>query len=71
MKHNIQDKLDHAIDALRWCALNDSSHYEHHDPRPFDGKGPEPDGTIWFTPRQIALRALRALGQDVTELMKP
>ena len=43
--------------ALREAARNDCSQYEHHDPRPWDGRRPaevESGATIWLTPRAIA-----------------
>ncbi len=45
--------------ALRNAARNDKSRYDHHEPRPWDGKKPDPDGTIWLTPREIARHALQ------------
>jgi hypothetical protein len=48
--------------ALRRCARNDATAYDHHDPRRWDGKKPGesvPPGSIWLTPREIARAALK------------
>jgi len=48
-------------EALRSCAENDLTHYDHHQQRR-DGKLPrEGGGTCWRTPREIALAALSSL----------
>ena len=57
--HNAEAKIKRLQVALRRCARNDKTRYEHHEKRPFDNKGPEPDGTIWLTPREIARGVLR------------
>jgi len=60
---------ERTIDRARLVAMlrdiyrNDRTHYEHHEPRSWDGKTPDSyDGTIWLTPREIAVHALRAMG---------
>ncbi len=51
------DKLRQSLDDI---IKNDSTHYNHHQPRQFDGRTPKEDGgTIWLTPKEIARRALR------------
>jgi len=60
------------IDALRSCAMNDKSKYYHHQPRARDGKLPkEEGGTIWKTPREIALDTLKGIGVDTASLFPP
>jgi hypothetical protein len=60
------------VDALRTIAMNDRTTYEHHEPRPRDGKSPkEAGGTIWTTPRQVALACLEKLGQETQSLYWP
>lgn len=47
--------------ALRNCARNDGTVYDHHQPRRWDSKKPSeaPEhGSIWLTPREIARAAL-------------
>jgi hypothetical protein len=62
------NEIERLRTALRDCARNDRSRYNHHEPRPFDGKKPSP-GTIWLTPREIARSVLRepalATGDDI------
>ena len=61
-----ETRVDELERALRAAARNDKSHYDHHEPRPFDGMKPMSDsmpperrGSIWLTPREIARRVLR------------
>jgi len=62
------DEIERLRTALRNAARNDRSRYNHHEPRPFDGKKPSP-GTIWLTPREIARSVLQepalATGDDL------
>jgi hypothetical protein len=55
---------------LRAIAMGDKTTYEHHEPRKRDGKSPE-GGTIWLTPRELALTALRAMGEETESLYWP
>jgi hypothetical protein len=55
---------------LRAIAMADKTTYEHHESRPRDGKAPE-GGTIWLTPRELALHALRAMGEETESLYWP
>ena len=64
--HDAEARVGELERALRAAARNDKSHYDHHEPRPFDGMKPMDDrlpseqrGSIWLTPREIARRALR------------
>ena len=52
---------------LRAIAMSDRTTYEHHEKRPRDGKKPE-GGTIWLTPREMAIAALRAMGEETDSL---
>lgn len=62
------DEIERLRTALRNATRNDRSRYNHHEPRPFDGKKPSP-GTIWLTPREIARGVLQepalATGDDL------
>ena len=59
-------------DALRAIAMNDRTTYDHHEKRPRDGRAPGEDGgTIWITPREIAIGALKAMGYDTAALYWP
>jgi hypothetical protein len=62
-----------AYDLLRAIAMADKTTYRHHEPRKLDGKRPEEDGggTIWLTPRELALNALRAMGEETESLYFP
>lgn len=55
----LEARIDALESALRAAARNDRSRYDHHEARPFDGKTPGPDGSIWLTPREIARSVLR------------
>ena len=55
---------------LRTIAMNDRTTYEHHESRPRDGREPE-GGTIWLTPREMAIDALKALGEETESLYWP
>ena len=59
----LQERIALLEAALRSCARNDKTRYEHHEARPFDGRRPAQvegtAGTIWLTPREIARQALR------------
>jgi hypothetical protein len=57
-----QDEIERLKTALRQCARNDATEYDHHDPRRWDGKKPSesvPPGSIWLTPREIARAVLK------------
>ena len=46
--------------ALQAVAMNDRTHYEHHEPRACDGAAVSDEhATRWCTPREIAEDALR------------
>ena len=54
------------IRLLQEIVRNDSTRYEHHQPRRWDGKSPDDaGGTIWQTPKEMAIGALRFLGAPV------
>lgn len=57
--------------ALRVIITNDKTHYQHHEPRPYDGRRPTGfalgAGTIFLTPREVAQNALRYARQEVIE----
>jgi hypothetical protein len=55
---------------LRAIAMADKTTYAHHEKRPRDGKKPE-GGTIWLTPRELALHALRVMGEETESLFWP
>lgn len=55
---------------LRAIAMGDKTTYQHHEVRPRDGRAPE-GGTIWLTPRELALEALKALGEETESLYWP
>ena len=60
------------IDALRAVAMNDKTAYEHHEKRRQDSKRPETaGGTIWLSPREIALETLKSIGEEVDSLFWP
>lgn len=62
------------VSVFRAVAMNDRTHYEHHEARPRDGRVPGEDGasgTIWLTPRELALAALRAMGEETDTLYWP
>lgn len=60
------------VEGLRLIALSDKTAYEHHEKRYQDGKLPETvGGTIWLTPREVALRALEAMGEETRSLYWP
>ncbi len=60
------------VSALRTIALSDKTAYEHHEKRYQDGKLPETvGGTIWLTPRVVALRTLEAMGEETESLYWP
>lgn len=54
------------VDLLQTIVRNDTTVYEHHQPRRFDGLLPE-GGTIWLTPREMARHALQYLGAPVPQ----
>jgi hypothetical protein len=46
---------------LKAIVCNDATKYQHHQVRPSDGASPGPFGTIWKTPREIALEGLELI----------
>jgi hypothetical protein len=71
MNETPEDQRDILVNALRSVVMNDKTQYKHHQTRTFDGKRPNEitaGNTIWLTPREIALRALAAVGVDVRDL---
>jgi hypothetical protein len=64
------DERAQTISLLRAIAMADKARYEHHEKRERDGKRPE-GGTIWLTPRQMALRALERMGEETESLYFP
>lgn len=60
------------VSALRTIALSDKTEYHHHEQRYRDGELPEAvGGTIWLTPRVVALRTLEAMGEETRSLYWP
>lgn len=57
------------VDFLQEIVRNDATYYEHHQERRWDGRKPREvsDGTIWLTPKEMAIGALRHLGADVPD----
>jgi hypothetical protein len=63
---------ENLVSCLRTIAMVDRTTYQHHEERPRDGKRPEEaGGTIWLTPREIALRLLDAMGENTDALYSP
>jgi hypothetical protein len=66
------EKIAQMTKAFRYVALADRTTYEHHEKRPRDGKRPEEiGGTIWLTPREVALDVLKGLGEEIESLYWP
>lgn len=57
------------VGALQAIYRNDQTRHEHHQPRSWDGRKPDPkDGTRWLEPRELARWALRRLGAEVPDV---
>lgn len=62
------DERAMVIRAFQEIVRNDTTRYEHHQPRRWDGASPEEKGgTRWLEPNEIARRALRALSATVPD----
>lgn len=58
------------VSALQAIFRNDTTYYEHHQVRRWDGRAPREageDGTRWLEPREIAANVLRRLGAKVPD----
>jgi hypothetical protein len=57
------------VKLLQAIVRNDETHFEHHQPRRWDGKAPSDvgSGSIWLTPREMARRALKHLGAPLPD----
>jgi hypothetical protein len=59
------------VKLLQAIVRNDETHFEHHQPRRWDGKKPSEagGGSIFLTPREMARRALKFLGAPVPDAL--
>lgn len=59
------------VAMLQIIVRNDETHFEHHQARRWDGKKPREagGGTIWLTPREMAISALRYLGASLPDAL--
>jgi hypothetical protein len=63
-----QEKM--IVAALQTIVRNDTTRYDHHEARRWDGKTPREageDATRWAEPGEIARAALRRLGAPVPD----
>lgn len=52
------------VAMLQEIVRNDTTRYDHHEARRWDGRTPDSKGgTIWLTPKEMARQALRYLGE--------
>lgn len=64
----LEKQRESTVRALQTIVRNDTTAYEHHQPRRWDGKTPDEDGgTIWLTPREMARQMLSILGAEVPD----
>ena len=65
-----EEQEKNIVAALQVIVRNDTTRYEHHEPRRWDGKTTREageDGTRWLEPREIARRVLKYLGAEVPD----
>lgn len=62
----LRERLTKCVHAFEAIIRNDKTRYQHHEPRPSDGKTPrEVDGgTCFLAPREIAEMMLKELGPE-------
>jgi hypothetical protein len=68
-------KLGNCVDGLQTIYRHDTTSYQHHQARGWDGLTPEEAlgpgaGTIWLTPRELARALLRYLGATVPDSLE-
>jgi hypothetical protein len=59
------------IELLQAIVRNDETYFTHHQARRWDGKEPTEvgRGTIFLTPKEMAMRALRRMGAPIPDAL--